>query len=102
VSGRLDVEDLSDDGLSRKLWQSNLWGAYLVLTKYAEETRKTKRHGWEGDFWSGSDERRYHSRLDRPTELPVWVYEAALKGVDFKVAIGWSHPDHVVATVRVN
>jgi len=101
VSGRSDVAALSDDGLSRKLWEFNVWGSYLVLTFYAEQTRKTKRHGWKGDFWSSSDERHYHSRLDRPTEIPVWVYEAALKGVSFTVAIGWSHSDHVVATVHV-
>mgnify|MGYP003657920221 CR=1 FL=1 len=88
------------DGLGREVWIFSLHGTYLVLTMYAKQSRKTKRHGWLGDKWSSTDERRYVSRLDRPTEIPNWVYEEALKHVTIKIAIGWSTDKSVIAEVR--
>lgn len=77
-------------------------GNYLVLQQYAEESRETKRHGWKGLKWSSHDERKYYSSLDRPTEIPVWVYEQAAKDITLKVAVGWVSPEYVVAEVTLS
>jgi hypothetical protein len=96
------VQELSEDGLSRKAWSFMVNGNYLVLQQYAEEERKTKRHGWKGPKWSQFDERKYYSALDRPTEIPAWVYEQAASEITFKVAVGWVSPEHVVAEVKLS
>lgn len=87
--------ELSPDGLSRKVWEISMQNeSYLVLTFYAEQKRESKRHGWKGPSWGSTDERT--ATLDRPTSVPEWVVQHALKTMVFKVAIGWSNPKFVV------
>lgn len=95
MSHNITVERQSDDGLKRIVWIfSSVGGFGLRLWFYGEQERLTKRHAWRGPFWDASDERRYHSKLDRPTCIPDDIaLEAlrlrALRPVDFY--IGWTN-----------
>lgn len=43
----------------------------LRLHYYGKQARQTPRHKWRGvEFWHCHDERRYYSRLPRPTSVP--------------------------------
>jgi hypothetical protein len=95
------VQRQSEDGLSRKAWEFSLHGNYLVLKRYAEETRQTRRHGWRGPFWASSDERSYNSKLPRPQSIPEDVYLDALKGYEIQVSVGWCRQESVVATFKL-
>ena len=93
---------LDDERLSREHWVFSIHGGALVLTKYfRKQTRKTRRHGFKGDFWSSLEERRYHSKLERPTDIPDWVIEEAISQIKISVHIGWSSRQHLLKTVSV-
>lgn len=93
------VEQVSEDRLARTMWEFRHSGDLLVLTRFANEERKTTRHKWTGKFWSSNDERPPWN-LPRPTEIPQWVQQAALEGIVFRVAIGWANEKYVVGNVR--
>lgn len=92
----ITVEQLSDDGLSRKAWFFNFYGLELILRSYQEQTRQTKRHKWNGDGWR-ADAEREHWQINkhvRPTHIPPEVLEDAKKqAIDsVTVYIGWRNP----------
>jgi hypothetical protein len=95
------AEMRSADGLARKVWEFDLRGQFLVLTRYAEETRQSKRHKWRGPQWLSHDERSYCSALSRPTAIPDWVVKKAVRSLTFDIAIGWSNRDSVTGSVTV-
>ena len=66
---RIEVEDLSDDKLSRRIWRFTLGGrhysivtsaATLLLETYDEETRPSTRHKWRGSPSMYLGEERYY------------------------------------------
>lgn len=68
---KIEVERVSDDGLSRKVWifTVHTW-PHLCLTEVREQSRATKRHKFSGTSWNS-----YSSRSDagRPMEIPLFV-----------------------------
>jgi hypothetical protein len=102
----ITVERASEDGLSARVWQfrthSDLLGAlYLNLIRYAEGTRKTRRHKLAGEQWESNDERYYNSKLPRPTSIPDDVIAEAMQKMLVKVSIGWTRQESVIATRKV-
>lgn len=103
----ITIEKLSQGELSREAWDFYVSGRTfsseqnLVLTRYAVQTRLTKRHKWIGDVWVSRDERNYCSKLPRPTEIPDWVIQEAIKSLQFHICIGWSNADSVIGTRKV-
>lgn len=94
------VERLSEDGMSRKAWTFNSFeghtGPGLVLIRYSEDTRASKRHKWNGDYWESRDERKYNSRLPRPFRIPEDVLAEAIETrarMKVGIYIGWYSHD---------
>jgi hypothetical protein len=92
------VERFSDDGLSVRRWSFSLWSNDLVLRDYVEGTRPTKRHKIKGKGWYADDERSYRSELPRPTDIPDDVIDEAVRQIQIGVFIGWTRPEHLIAT----
>ena len=83
--------------LERKAWTFRVYAGAIVLSKYAEETRETRRHKFQGPCWDSSDERHYHSKLDRPTHIPRDVIEDAILAATcqpYSVYIGWTAKEY--------
>ena len=101
----ITVERASEDGLSARVWQFKTSGGYdglyLMLVRYMEGTRPTKRHKLQGDQWYSGDERSYCSPLPRPTEIPADVIDDAMRQIEVKVSIGWTRQESVIATRKV-
>ena len=89
----IEVERISDDGLSRNLWRFSVGPSMLRLTSYHEQTRATSRHKFIGDKWDCKDERRYNSRLDRPTSIPQDIINDALSQIVWSINIGWTNDE---------
>lgn len=94
------VQRVSDDGMSRKAWtfrsSEGVIGPALILIRYSEDKRPTKRHKWSGLFWDSSDERKYNSKLPRPLLIPDDVIAEALEKraqMHVKIYIGWYNHD---------
>ena len=94
----MDIFAISEDELDRKVWKFRQDNSFLVLTYYSEQSRTTKRHGWKGPHWGSFDERM--ATLDRPKSIPEWVYMKALKSISFRVTIGWSNEQSVIAEIQ--
>ena len=107
------IEGSRGTALERKVWKFNCkwddgyWrescpiSARLVY--YGEETRATSRHKWRGEFWDSDDERRYHSRLKRPTEIPPDVLAEVIKRireVPVEVYMGRFNAESLIATIK--
>lgn len=68
-----------------------------ALTRYAIQTRATKRHKWVGDKWDYMDERSYHSKLSRPVAIPEEVQQKLKQKLIEHITaqplyIGWFNP----------
>lgn len=87
---QINVQRLSGDKLRRQYWRFDYVAMCLRLTFYAEQCRETTRHKWTGPFWSYMDERPYHSKLPRPSSIPQWVVDDAIRQIPRPgVFIGW-------------
>lgn len=97
--------------LERKVWKfhaawNNGYGSTpepiaVRLLYYGEETRLSRRHKWRGEFWDSSDERRYHSKIERPKDVPADVLEDVLRAIretPVKVFAGFFHADCLLHT----
>ena len=92
-----NIEITRGTPLERQVWlftTANLGNFALRLIRYTEETRPSKRHKWRGDFWSYMDERKYHSKLDRPKHIPQSVLydareELASRSRSAPIYVGW-------------
>jgi hypothetical protein len=91
--------------LERELWifavaASMLGSLGLRLISYHQQARETTRHKWKGHMWDQTDERRYHSKLDRPTHIPPDVlHEARTQLAELAMGatiyIGWLAREHI-------
>jgi hypothetical protein len=92
------------DGLIRR-WDFSASGGHnalrLVLNRYTEGTRASKRHKMRGDYWSAIDERRYYSKLPRPVSIPDDVIDEAMKALEIQICIGWNNAESVIASRRI-
>jgi len=89
---RFEIELVSADKLTRKLWVFNSRYNEIVLEQYHEQARATTRHKFKGPLWSSMDERSYYSKLGRPKGLPDWVRAEAEKrarDVETVFYVGW-------------
>lgn len=91
-----------EDNQRRESWEFDTGYQHgLRLTMYAIQTRQSNRHKWKGKFWDSSDERSYHSALERPSTIPDDVIiEAREKFVEemmkVPVYIGWFDEKYAV------
>ncbi len=100
--------------LERKVWKFHAaWdGGYsskgplplsLRLVYYGEETRASTRHKRRGEFWDVGDERRYHSKIERPKSIPADVLADALRVVretPVEVYVGFYSRDCLLHTMK--
>jgi len=101
----ITVRKMSDDKLSCEVWRFYGNIDLMVLEFYGQQTRASTRHKWVGPFWDRSDERRYHSRLDRPEHIPDWVMQDALQqraAQDVKFYIGFTNQECYFCTDSLN
>lgn len=89
------IERLSDPG-HRETWEFQYnEGNGLKLDRYSIQHRQTKRHKWVTEAkWDHMDERRYNSKLERPTAIPADVLKEAITEIIRKIEstpvfIGW-------------
>jgi len=105
------IEIVRGTNLDRKVWRFNaIWESSFLDTSikvrllyYGEETRASTRHKWRGDFWDHSDERRYHSKITRPTEIPVDVLAdvfRAIREIPVDVYVGFFSADCLLHTQK--
>lgn len=77
--GRVSVTRFHDaERLSATRWDFMFSGHWMILKFYGEQTRETRRHKFTGPFWDSTDERKYHSKLERPTQIPEDVVTEAI------------------------
>ncbi len=97
-----------DGELARRRWSFSQSGALygntqLVLKEYAEETRESKsKRRWRDNKWDSFDERHYHSKLPRPTEVPDWVMRDAIRQLPVDVFIGWTNMESKLKTFKIS
>lgn len=102
----IEVERIDpEDKFRRKVWffDYNDYHRGLRLVRYAEQTRQSNRHKWQGDVWNSYDERPYISKLPRPVEIPGDIIKDAYNQIldviiNRPVYIGWFNDKNL--TVR--
>lgn len=99
--------------LERKVWKFSFqWSSgyssngprpiSVRLVYYGEETRPSRRHKWRGEFWDSDDERRYHSKIERPKEVPADVLEEVVRAIretPVEVFAGFFRTERLLHTV---
>lgn len=92
---RVEIEhNVSDDKLSRELWEFKIETGYIKLEAFYIQSRPSTRHKFKGQKWDSMDERRYNSALSRPLSIPENVLLDAKKAWadaigSVPIFIGW-------------
>ena len=102
----INVYRPAPDGITREWWGFSVTADFsdrvkVILRGYGIERRKSARGKWPKalpeDRWSMADERRYFSKLERPTSVPADVLDEARKSIEITFYIASDRAENQIS-----
>lgn len=109
---KTQIKRRSEDNLSQQVWQFDVeldWGGSfrVVLVWYGIMRRSTPRGAFRSaqnrERWDRSEERRHHSGLPRPTDIPQDVLDELrelIRSLSLRVHIGWHNNECLLKEIK--
>lgn len=108
---KTQIKRRSEDNLSQQVWQFdislNRGSLAVILVWYGTMRRSTPRGTFRSaekqELWDRFDERRHHSGLPRPTDIPQDVLDELrelIRSLSLHVYVGWYNADFLLKEVK--